>query len=453
MRSPLIISLLFTLILLGIFVFERTIEQLDQFDGTSSSVVQVQTPIPKDHQVIKKQLDILSETRDVETSLSSLLTFQETITSPTVTRFVASTESTLAPTSHLTRATSGLVDKEWMTKMRLLGRPVKSKRRVICTVVRDMTKYIKEWLHFHLLVGWDKFVFYDHLGKDGLKSFLETNFHPDVFEYVNITWYVPPRGNQRMSNAQTTSFSRCFEKYWELSEALATTDVDEFMYPAPSHWSEADALGASFRAMGYLSNRISTTSKLSCIIYGFGPHLDIPDAPVIYSYTHRAPVNYQEKPETAVAQDYQTFCRDCDYENTLWCHDLTNRTIPYCRLCRFCIHVNPLTKILYFPNNAKLNLSPKIHWAVYNDKHYIYDDKTDSNINRTVGVLCNHYRYRSFNDVTAKAIRNVASKSFTQLPRNHSYFEILSSVKDTTIWEFIDFRKSLLRTKYNISIP
>ena len=42
-----------------------------------------------------------------------------------------------------------------------------------CIIIKNEAEYIKEWIDFHLLVGFDKIILYDNESNDNLKQKLE----------------------------------------------------------------------------------------------------------------------------------------------------------------------------------------------------------------------------------------------------------------------------------------
>jgi hypothetical protein len=218
------------------------------------------------------------------------------------------------------------------------------------------------------------------------------------------------------------------------------------MYPAPSHWESPDSLWKAFEKMNYTQHSVTSCGRLRCQNFGFGNYVENPSGSVVASYSKRAPVQGLERSETVAGKSFQVFCEECDWNSRIECHPTVNWTNPFCRLCRFCIHFEPLNKTLYFPGQNELNFYPNVHWPVFNrkDKRFVYHTGEGWTNSRKEGVLCNHYRYRSFKDVQNKTTRNRASGSFTKLARNHSYFAILNSVRDTQIIDYLIHRRRVL---------
>ena len=200
--------------------------------------------------------------------------------------------------------------------------------------------------------------------------------------------------------------------------------------------------------MNYTRYHVTFASRVRCLNFGFGNHETAPvNDSVVASYSKRAPVDGLDVPETKQGASYHQFCEKCDFFHNDDCRQRTNWTNPYCRMCRFCVHVEPLLKTLYFPSKKPVNFKVGVHYPVFSkkEKDYAMELLTGWTDKRRQGILCNHYRYRSFVDVTAKARRNHASSSFKNLPRNHPYFSVLNSVTDTTAMDYLLARRKVLQ--------
>ncbi|KAH6588984.1 hypothetical protein BASA50_010340 [Batrachochytrium salamandrivorans] len=55
---------------------------------------------------------------------------------------------------------------------------------IVATMIRNKARYVPEWIEFHLLQGFDRFVIYDDRSTDGLKEILDPYIKMDVVEYL-----------------------------------------------------------------------------------------------------------------------------------------------------------------------------------------------------------------------------------------------------------------------------
>ncbi|KAJ8328631.1 hypothetical protein QVD99_002897 [Batrachochytrium dendrobatidis] len=55
---------------------------------------------------------------------------------------------------------------------------------VVTTMIHNKARFVPEWIEFHLLQGFDRFVIYDDASTDGLKAILDPYIQMDVVEYI-----------------------------------------------------------------------------------------------------------------------------------------------------------------------------------------------------------------------------------------------------------------------------
>ena len=91
----------------------------------------------------------------------------------------------------------------------------------LALMIKNESKYIQEWIEYHLLVGVDKFYIYDNESTDDLKNILKVYIDQGIVEYI----YFP--GKHRQIYMCNDAINRAEKK----SKWLALIDTDEFIVP------------------------------------------------------------------------------------------------------------------------------------------------------------------------------------------------------------------------------
>jgi hypothetical protein len=170
----------------------------------------------------------------------------------------------------------------------------KRKLRIICTIIKNEARFLKEWIDFHLLTGFDRIVIYDHQSSDN-PAYILHQYTNNEIDYMPITWNHDVPEEQYMSKVQVDCYDSCFRKYWQKADVIGLFDVDEFVFPAPRSWNvSADPLGFAFQELRMLDGNGSQVLQLPCFRFGINHHIKTPEA-VISSYTHRVPYNSEER--------------------------------------------------------------------------------------------------------------------------------------------------------------
>ena len=347
-------------------------------------------------------------------------------------------------------------NKNW-SDLRRVGRSEDSlkKLRVMCTVVRDVTPFVKEWLDYHLIVGWDRIIVYNHKGTDNLKQVIRDNYPENVVEYRRIDWQVKTGGIQRMTHAQEAAFYHCFERFWNQSDLLITTDIDEYTFPGRDHWNEPDALWSVAQVLNITGKPVAMATRIRCVTFGFGNYDHVPiNQSVIASYSKRTPIkSLAEKSPLPAGASFQQFCDDCNWYGLPECRPKRNWTTnPFCKTCHLCPFLEPLDKTLYAPGTSEFKFRRVgVHSPQFQMRKDIYIPEEGWVKNRTQGLICNHYRFRSYPDVREKATRNKGGNSLASLNRDHPLFSALHAIKDQQIIDYLVARRHLLR-KHNVDI-
>ena len=106
-----------------------------------------------------------------------------------------------------------------------------------CIIIKNEAEYIKEWIDFHLLVGFDKIILYDNESNDNLKQKLENYIKKNKLTYIywdnsfvsnnsNFFWKLSDEGKK---NPQITAYYHAIENFKNF-KWIAFIDSDEFLF-------------------------------------------------------------------------------------------------------------------------------------------------------------------------------------------------------------------------------
>ena len=106
-----------------------------------------------------------------------------------------------------------------------------------CIIIKNEVEYIKEWLDFHLLVGFDKIIIYDNESSDNLKDQLEDYIQTNKVTY--IYWdnsfveknheYFSLINDEGKKNPQITAYCHALKTFTNFTW-IAFIDSDEFLF-------------------------------------------------------------------------------------------------------------------------------------------------------------------------------------------------------------------------------
>ena len=99
----------------------------------------------------------------------------------------------------------------------------------MCTMTKDMDRYIPDWLNYHKLVGVEHAVIYDNSPKSTLpksmRKFVESGF------LTIIPWAHQHTPSKTYLEVQVASENDCMWRYKHTSHWMIKIDVDEFLQP------------------------------------------------------------------------------------------------------------------------------------------------------------------------------------------------------------------------------
>ncbi len=135
--------------------------------------------------------------------------------------------------------------------------PLKSSR-VRCGVACFITNeadFLREWIEFHRLVGFEGFLIYDNGSGDGPEEVLRPYLRTGVADY--LPW-PNPRGPENFHLAQLAAYEDAIAKARGRFDWLAILDCDEFLFapdrrPVPEvllSYSDYPAVGVNWQVFG-----------------------------------------------------------------------------------------------------------------------------------------------------------------------------------------------------------
>ena len=290
-------------------------------------------------------------------------------------------------------------------------------RGMMCTLLKNEGRHVKEWISFHSLLGVDLFVIYDDNSIDDLLNEVR-EFQGRV---IVIPWGLSSSGKDLdihvQAERQVTAVQHCVSTYGSLPQWLIFCDVDEFIFPCKS---DHDAIGE------YIDE---PAVQLECLKFGFGfeDRNLAPNELTIEKHLLRAP--YYSLDENA--------------------QNLTKRfPIPSCQIDARMCETRGAWKNAYnvreYPQYRNiLAQSISIHGAPV-------IPVTQETLTRESGICCNHYAFRSTQLASAKAKKN-RNSIFDRVARNNDSAAFYNSVLDTKILRyFSELRKFLADPKLSI---
>lgn len=269
-------------------------------------------------------------------------------------------------------------------KHNLQARPPHRSRLVACAQVRDMTNAAQVWVAFHLLQGFEKFVFYD----DGSEPALQVSDFGLLAEWVTVKrWNTYSASNpannrsQQHIGRQWLAFVDCLDGEMGNNSYVALFDVDEFFWSCDVNYHFSDVV-ASF-------GKTTELHMSRCPRFG-GVSLFNPTVPVISQLVRRSPALLNE-PVVAVRASNP----DCD---TLYSVD-EPRGMCYPATAEKSI----FNMKLYTPDLHKFLT---IHGLRAKNGENPPMKPVKASEWRTRGLCCNHYIVRDNAEAAWKAVAN-----------------------------------------------
>ena len=305
--------------------------------------------------------------------------------------------------------------------------PKKRRRslRVVCIVMKNERAFLKDWIDFHLLAGWNRFVFYDHESTDNPLQILN-QYPPSIVDYIKVDPNVGVSKLHRVSGIQLMAYADCLKRYWLDAQIIGNFDVDEFLFPGREHMADPDPFLSAMNAMNAYRPGLGVAVSTRMEFYRFGPngHIKSPVLDVAAKYTKRAAYLDEEVKAAPITQEMKDICA----KMKVACKTRWNR------------------KWLYFPNDQVDVIDPMVH---HSTGPQIRKDMV--NLTRTRGIVCNHIWLRSLDHIRLKGGKNGNGfyDSISRFPLTHPLYQFFEVWKDTTAADFLQ----RARQRYDLSSP
>lgn len=273
-------------------------------------------------------------------------------------------------------------------------------RGMICTLIKNEAKYIREWISFHLLLGVNFFVIYDDNSTDRLMQEIQM-FGKSV---TVIPWGSSMNGKDLVqhiqSERQISAARDCVLKFSPLSQWLMFLDVDEFVFPCQPNVDD----------IGFFVQDPSV--KLECLKFGFGFEDREPsyDELTIEKHVLRAPYSSLDVNAENITRRFASCQNDprlCETHGS-WKHAYNTEKYPQYR--------NILARTIGIHGTDAFPVIQK-------------------NLTRHNGLCCNHYGYRSTQLSKLKAQKN-RNPTLSMVARNKESAAFYNSVLDTNVLRY-----------------
>ena len=91
----------------------------------------------------------------------------------------------------------------------------------VCMNFKDEAPYLKEWIEYHIKVGVDHFILYNHNSKDNYKQVLQPYINKKMITLLNCN----------AKRVKHYTYPNTVNKFYKFSKWIAFIDCDEFLVP------------------------------------------------------------------------------------------------------------------------------------------------------------------------------------------------------------------------------
>jgi glycosyl transferase family 92 len=137
-----------------------------------------------------------------------------------------------------------------------------------CAIYRNEARYLREWIEFHLLVGFERFYLYDNQSDDDHLAVLE----PYIAEGTVVLKSWP------VTSGQHLAYEHCINTRRDAARWMAFFDLDEFMF-SPEGKPLPEIVGEFEQYPGI---------GVNVAVFGTSGHKTEPEGPVIANYVRRS---------------------------------------------------------------------------------------------------------------------------------------------------------------------
>lgn len=149
-------------------------------------------------------------------------------------------------------------------------------KSLLCAIVKNENKYLKDWINYHYKLGFDKIVLCDNNDTEYIQE-----ESVDILDYRNI--YIDSFGSKNSQGflkygVQEKAYNECYHKYSEEYDWIAYFDIDEYLildndltineFLSQDKFKDVDAI------------------QINWTIYNDNGHVRYEDIPVMERFTH-----------------------------------------------------------------------------------------------------------------------------------------------------------------------
>ncbi|EAY75873.1 hypothetical protein OsI_03792 [Oryza sativa Indica Group] len=145
-----------------------------------------------------------------------------------------------------------------------------------CTMVRDVGKFVREWVAYHAAVGVGRFILYDNGSEDDLDEQVR-RLTAEGMDVTTLAWPWP--------KTQEAGFSHSAAVHRDACEWMAFIDVDEFIF-SPNWATAASPSSSMLRSIVAVKPDVGQVS-LGCVDFGPSGRTTHPPEGVTQGYTCR----------------------------------------------------------------------------------------------------------------------------------------------------------------------
>uniref|UniRef100_A0A0E0LFW7 Glycosyltransferase family 92 protein n=1 Tax=Oryza punctata TaxID=4537 RepID=A0A0E0LFW7_ORYPU len=145
-----------------------------------------------------------------------------------------------------------------------------------CTMVRDVGKFLREWVSYHAAVGVERFILYDNGSEDDLSEQVR-RLTAEGLDVTTLAWPWP--------KTQEAGFSHSAAVHREACEWMAFIDVDEFIF-SPEWAASGSPSRSMLRSIVGVEAEVGQVS-LGCVDFGPSGRSSHPAEGVTQGYTCR----------------------------------------------------------------------------------------------------------------------------------------------------------------------
>ena len=91
----------------------------------------------------------------------------------------------------------------------------------LCSIFKNEGKYMKEWLDFHLIVGFEHFYLYNNFSSDNYQKVLKPYIEKGIVTLIDWPY----------QHGQMAAYNDCIKRFQKESNWIAFMDLDEFAVP------------------------------------------------------------------------------------------------------------------------------------------------------------------------------------------------------------------------------